>query len=79
MFEEVDTDDDEGDDEDGGGTLPGGGPLTPVDKDPVVGNDPAGGVLRGGGGSAPTDEGGGRITAAGALGAVKLLSGISGA
>jgi len=68
---EVETEVDDGDDEDGGG---GGGITT--GRAPGVGMAPAGGVPRGG---TPTETGGGRITAAGALGAVKLARGISGA
>ena len=84
---EVETDEDDGDDDEGGGAFPvfdpfpvGGIDPLPVGRiDPEVGRDPDGGVVIGGGGRTPTDDGGGRITAAGAVGAVKLLSGISGA
>ena len=68
---DVDTDVDDGDDDDCGG---GGGITT--GRAPGVGMAPAGGVPRGG---TPTETGGGRMTAAGALGAVKLASGIRGA
>ena len=67
----MDTDVDDGDDDDCGG---GGGITT--GRAPGVGMAPAGGVPRGG---TPTETGGGRMTAAGALGAVKLASGIRGA
>ena len=72
---EVETDDEDGDDDEGGGTFPA---VEGIEL--PVGNDPDGGVLRGGGvAGTPTDEGGGRMTAAGGVGAVKLLRGIRGA
>ena len=76
MFE-VETELDDGDDDDcgGAGGGGGGGGIT-TGIGPGVGMAPAGGVPSGG---TPTEAGGGRITAAGAIGAVKFARGINGA